>query len=381
MPNWGWEALAIASAGIHVLGYAAYIALVRRGAIEANPLSWLMFAYGTALLTFLEYRSGASWRELLLPVACSLSSVVVAALCVRLTRIQKVAATDTSAFAIDVILTAAYVVIWVAQGRGLGGDLAEAGVVALLVFANATTLASFVPILRSTFTEPDNERVLPWLLWTLAYGLLFAVTLRDTTSTSRLTLLIYPALNALLHFSIAVLAASRWWRPERRVAFDVRETGNTGLGMFTPRAFLAGERVFVLRGTVRRWKSETAADAGRNENWFGIGKHLWIEPEAPFMFINHSCEPNLGVRGERDFVALRDIAPGEELTFDYAITEDEITWRMDCQCGVASCRGTIGSIHTLPYEVFLRYLPNIGGHFRRVYLRSRSGRLRLSVVK
>ena len=41
------------------------------------------------------------------------------------------------------------------------------------------------------------------------------------------------------------------------------------------------------------------------------------------MHLNHSCEPNLGLQGQIAFVAMRDIAADEELTFDYAMTDDE----------------------------------------------------------
>lgn len=330
-----------------------------------------MFAYGTALLTFLECRSGASWRELLLPAVCSLTSVVVAALCVRPTRMQKLAARDGGAFAIDALLTAAYVAIWVAHERGLSGHFADIGVVALLICANAATLASFAPILRSTYAQPDQERVTPWLLWATAYALLLAVTLRGFVSADRWPLLLYPGVNALLHFGVALLAASRWWRPECRITFEVRNAERIGRGLFTPRAFRRGERVFVLKGAVRRHINRTTRDAEQNPNWIGIGKDTWIVPDAPYMFLNHSCEPNLGVRGERDFVALRDIAPGEELTVDYSITEVDPHWSMTCRCGAHFCRRTIGPIHTLPYDVFLRYLPYIGGYFRRAYMRRR----------
>lgn len=366
------EGIAIGAACTHVLGYCVYISLVRRGVIEANPLSWLMFAYGTALLSFLEYRTGASWRELLLPVACSVSSAVVAALCIRPSRLGRLAFSDVFSFAIDVLLTAVYVAIWIAQGRGLNEASAEIAVIGLLISANAATVASFAPILRSTYEQPDHERVAPWILWTLAYGLLLVVTLKGSPSASAWPLLLYPGLNAIFHFAVAVLAASRWWRPKSRVTFEVQETESTGLGVFTPRGFGRGERVFVLRGKVRRIDSRDTTDASENPNWFGIGKDVWIDPDAPFMFLNHSCEPNLGVRGERDFVALRDIAPGEELTVDYSITEVDEHWNMTCQCGARTCRRTIGSIHTLPYEVFLRYLPYVGGHFRHAYLRQRA---------
>ena len=43
------------------------------------------------------------------------------------------------------------------------------------------------------------------------------------------------------------------------------------------------------------------------------------------MHLNHSYEPNLGVQGQITFVALCDIAADEELTFDYAMTDDEPT--------------------------------------------------------
>lgn len=58
------------------------------------------------------------------------------------------------------------------------------------------------------------------------------------------------------------------------------------------------------------------------------------------MFINHSCEPNVGVSGQIMYVAMRRIKPGEELTLDYAMIDDAF-FRMKCQCGSKNCRGVI----------------------------------------
>ena len=55
------------------------------------------------------------------------------------------------------------------------------------------------------------------------------------------------------------------------------------------------------------------------------------------IFSNHSCEPNIGVRGQIVFVALRAIESGEELTHDWATTDDD-DYRVECRCGAASCR-------------------------------------------
>lgn len=64
------------------------------------------------------------------------------------------------------------------------------------------------------------------------------------------------------------------------------------------------------------------------------------EYEPVMLFLNHSCEPNVGFAGNIVLVAMRDIAAGEELTTDYALFDDHDE-SMTCQCGTSSCRGTI----------------------------------------
>ena len=59
------------------------------------------------------------------------------------------------------------------------------------------------------------------------------------------------------------------------------------------------------------------------------------------LFINHSCEPNVGFAGNTVLVATRDISPGEELITEYALFDDH-DGMMRCRCGTPSCRATIG---------------------------------------
>jgi SET domain-containing protein len=61
------------------------------------------------------------------------------------------------------------------------------------------------------------------------------------------------------------------------------------------------------------------------------------ERELSMLYLNHSCDPNLGVRGEITFVAMRDIRAGEELTHDWAMTDDD-DYSEECNCGVPDCR-------------------------------------------
>jgi uncharacterized protein len=57
-------------------------------------------------------------------------------------------------------------------------------------------------------------------------------------------------------------------------------------------------------------------------------------------FINHSCDPNVGIMGDCIFVAMRDINAGEELCLDYAMFDNNET-SFICNCKNSSCRKKI----------------------------------------
>jgi SET domain-containing protein len=77
-----------------------------------------------------------------------------------------------------------------------------------------------------------------------------------------------------------------------------------------------------------------------------IDDDLYIAPvsaeerEGSMLYSNHSCDSNLGMRGEITFVALRDIAAGEELTHDWCTTDDD-NYSVKCNCSAPNCRGTL----------------------------------------
>jgi uncharacterized protein len=88
------------------------------------------------------------------------------------------------------------------------------------------------------------------------------------------------------------------------------------------------------------------------------------EYEPVMLFLNHSCEPNIGFGGNIILVAMRDIARGEELTTDYALFDDHKE-SMECRCGTPSCRKTItGQDWRLP-ELQERYGRYFSWHLRQ----------------
>lgn len=151
--------------------------------------------------------------------------------------------------------------------------------------------------------------------------------------------------------------------------FVVRDTERTGLGLFARQRLAAGERAFEIEGPERVWRSVNDDDALANPNWICIGEHRWIDAVGAARFLNHSCEPNLAFREPREFVTLRAIKPGEELTFDYSLTEDEALWRMECRCGARSCRSVVRAIQFLPLVTFMRHQSQVTAYFRSVWER------------
>jgi SET domain-containing protein len=126
----------------------------------------------------------------------------------------------------------------------------------------------------------------------------------------------------------------------------VRESPIQGRGLFATEPIEKGEIVCIKGGYVfnRRMLQEVTKTLGPAE--IQIAEDLFIGPlsekerEGSMIFSNHSCEPNIGVQGQIVFVALRDIQAGEELTHDWATTDDD-TYEMECKCGAATCRKVI----------------------------------------
>ncbi len=78
---------------------------------------------------------------------------------------------------------------------------------------------------------------------------------------------------------------------------------------------------------------------------------LYLAPHQtdPADFVNHSCNPNAGLSGQIGLVAMRDIQPGEEICYDYAMSDGSDYDEFDCQCGEAACRKRVtGSDWRLP---------------------------------
>jgi uncharacterized protein len=157
---------------------------------------------------------------------------------------------------------------------------------------------------------------------------------------------------------------------------EVRESKIHGRGLFAKADIAKGEIVAIKGGhiidreTLRR---EITPKLGPVE--IQIDDDLFIAPvteeerELSMLYSNHSCNPNIGMRGEITFVAMRDIRAGEELTHDWAMTDDD-DYSVECNCGTPHCRKTLTGKDWRRPELQKRY----AGHFS-TYLAKKIARL------
>ena len=113
----------------------------------------------------------------------------------------------------------------------------------------------------------------------------------------------------------------------------------------------------------------------RGSHGLQIWDHLFqvpLQEGDPADYFNHSCNPNAGFNTPISLVAMRDVEPGEELCFDYAMSEDNHFDEFPCGCGSETCRGQVtGKDWQIP-ELQERYF----GYFSP-YLQTRIEKLRL----
>jgi len=132
--------------------------------------------------------------------------------------------------------------------------------------------------------------------------------------------------------------------PYQKFDVAVRKSRIDGFGVFAAEDVPAQRKIGEIRG-------ETISVSEARRRAQGKARIMIVEISAkkaidasgstdPMRFTNHSCQPNarLQIRdGRVEFYALRDIAPGQEITVNYGETHHEGT--LACRCGQPGCIG------------------------------------------
>lgn len=155
---------------------------------------------------------------------------------------------------------------------------------------------------------------------------------------------------------------------------EVRPAGGKGVGVFATAPVRAGDCVAGFGGYVMTREEFERLPVEQQVHSLQIDVDLFLAcptSQEPADLINHSCEPNCGIAGNVLLVAMRDIAVGEELTFDYAMCDADDYDEFECACATPGCRRKVTGNDWMIPELQDRY----AGHFS-TYLERRIAELR-----
>ncbi|MFL5810738.1 MAG: SET domain-containing protein [Flavisolibacter sp.] len=128
-----------------------------------------------------------------------------------------------------------------------------------------------------------------------------------------------------------------------------------GKGLFAKKKIPAGSVVCKITFNRRLdFKSTVELKEESHALQIDFGKYILCEP--PFLYSNHSCNPNCGINSNFEMVTLKNIKPGEELFWDYSTSMLERHWTMRCACGEKNCRKIITDFDLVPQKIQMKYL-------------------------
>ena len=131
-----------------------------------------------------------------------------------------------------------------------------------------------------------------------------------------------------------------WLHPDA----EARGTDAKGTGVFATAPIAAGTTVAAFGGVAVDAEELRALGEDVTEHAIQIDDDLFLASTPPFDpadFVNHSCDPTCGLVGAVLLVTRRDVAAGDELCFDYAMSDSADYDEFACNCGTERCRGVV----------------------------------------
>ncbi|ATY34261.1 SET domain-containing protein [Sphingomonas psychrotolerans] len=347
-----WFVLAI---GLSFAGYAVYLLGLRHQTVRPNRASWLIWAAATSLeaLTYAAVNPGApqGWVFALSAIACVAVTISI------WRRSSWAPPSPTETFCIATCLTA--LVLWLVFREAFWAHM-------LVV---AAVPVSFWPTWASAWADRSRERSPAWGLWT--FGDLATLLIAVRGAELGLAELGYILVELLCHASVWFLIGLTTINPLR--AFGVRRGGlriferyrasnnlfrvgdnHLGKAVFAAAPFAEG--AILLEFTGRRLPAHQLPSLmqGRSDRFVQVTPDHYMGPSGQLDdLVNHSCAPNAGLRFTDEgvfLVAVRAIAAGEEISWDYSTTLRESNWHMLCKCKAPECRRVIGNFESLDAE-------------------------------
>lgn len=353
-----WLLLAIGSG---LAGYALYFAGLRRRVVEPNRASWLIWGAATTVeaVTYAAVNPGTPQALVFL-----LSAAASLGIALALWRQARWSHPDPVEMACMAASLAA-LVIWLAFREAFWAHMLTVAMVPV----------SFWPTWRSARADRSRERSPAWGLWTI--GDLAALIVTARTGQQAAGEYAYVVVEFACHAAIWLLVGLTSIDPRRlfarRAPLRLRDRGfraapgplrigetHLGKAVFAAIDFAEGDAILRFGGERIAARRLPRDATGHRDRYLQVSADTYLGPSGGADdLVNHSCVPNAGIRFLPHrilLIAVRPIAAGEEIVWDYATSAADPHWSMPCRCGADACRGTIRAFATLPEERRTWYL-------------------------
>ena len=161
-----------------------------------------------------------------------------------------------------------------------------------------------------------------------------------------------------------------WLNPKARI----QKVSDKGTGSFAQEIICQGEIVASFGGFVVQTKDLIDFSQDRVSRSIQASQTSYIlsgtKPE-PGDMVNHSCNPNCGAIGISTIVAMKQIEVGQEITFDYAMTDASPYDEFNCFCGEVNCRKKITGNDWQLFEIQEKYKGFFNSNIEKLILNSR----------
>lgn len=139
---------------------------------------------------------------------------------------------------------------------------------------------------------------------------------------------------------------------------EPRANQESGRGLFAVENIAKGELIAVWGGRITTARHFHDLPEEVRKLSLQIEEECFLVPqggENAADYINHSCDPNAGMSGQIIVVAMRDISVGEEICYDYAMSDGSGYDEFPCACGARNCRGQVTGQDWMRRELWKRY--------------------------
>lgn len=347
MPDYINYALMASAIILSGLAYYTYFKDFLVSSIAPNRYSWLIWTFAAVL----EVSTFHALSDDLIKSASFIFSVVCCVVICLLVWGKSSKRLPPLIDLITLFITIIGFAIWAATKNPIIAHLISVVIIPI----------SFFPTWNSALRNPFNEKSKAWLFWTLSDTLILIVILSRLNQAAELPFII----AELVCHGITYLMVS-----SLRFKWEAKKLGETkflrmghnhlGLAVFAKKRFSPGENITRFTGEIFHFSELPAEYSGREDQWVQISANEFMGPSGRVDdYINHSCDPNSGLKFSDEgvvLVAIKDIEIGDEISWDYSTTMIGLNWSMHCDCRSHNCRRKVAGFDTVPQTERERYI-------------------------